>query len=146
PSFGANRSRFMAAYRLGFLVAAAAAVSMPAVCAAQGKAVQMAPHRAVYDLKLANSQSRSSVVDVRGRILYDFSGSACEGYGLTFRQVSELNNGEGTNTLSDLRSTTWEDGAGKSYKFQSQNFINQRMIDDVDGTAQRGADGVTITL
>ena len=32
---------------------------------------------------------------VRGRILYDFSGSACEGYALQFRQVSELDSGEG---------------------------------------------------
>ena len=32
---------------------------------------------------------------VRGRILYDFSGSACEGYALQFRQVSELDTGEG---------------------------------------------------
>ena len=53
-----------------------------------------------------------------GRILYNFSGSACEGYTSEFRQVSELDSGEGKPTLSDLRSTSWEDGAGKSYRFK----------------------------
>ncbi len=128
-----------AAFRLALL---AAFTAVPAAAVAQTKA--MAPHRAVYELKL--SQSRASVVSVRGRILYDFSGSACDGYDLTFRQVSELNNGEGNVTLSDLRSTTWEDGAGKSYKFQSQNFVNQRMVDDVAGRAERATSGITVTL
>ena len=49
----------------------------------------------------------------------DFSGNACEGYALLFRQVSELDNGEGRTTLSDLRSTSWEEGAAKRYVFKS---------------------------
>ena len=57
-------------------------------------------------------------MSARGRILYDFSGNACEGYALQFRQVSELDNGEGKVTLSDLRSTTWEDGAAKKLRLQ----------------------------
>jgi hypothetical protein len=50
---------------------------------------------------------------VRGRILYDFSGNACEGYALQFRQVSELNSGEGKVAISDLRATSWEEGEAK---------------------------------
>ena len=76
-------------------------------------------------------------MSARGRILYDFSGNACEGYALQFRQVSELDNGEGKVTLSDLRSTTWEDGAAKTYIFKSQNYLNETMIDTVDGKAER---------
>ena len=50
---------------------------------------------------------------VRGRIRLDFNGNACEGYSLQFRQVSELDTGEGKVSTSDLRSTTWEDGDAK---------------------------------
>ncbi len=59
--------------------------------------VGLASHRAVYELTLAQSAhgNNSSTVSARGRILYDFTGSACEGYKLEFRQVSELDNGEG---------------------------------------------------
>ena len=48
---------------------------------------ELASHRAVYELKLVQARSNNTV-DARGRILYDFSGNACEGYALQFRQVS----------------------------------------------------------
>ena len=107
---------------------------------------ELAAHRAVYELKLAQSRSKSGAVSARGRILYDFSGSVCEGYKLEFRQVSELDNGEGKVTLSDLRSTTWEDGAAKAYTFNSQNYLNQKLVDAVDGRAERGPGEVAVTL
>jgi hypothetical protein len=107
---------------------------------------ELASHRAVYELKLARTRGNSPAMSARGRILYDFSGNACDGYALQFRQVSELDNGEGKVTLSDLRSTTWEDSAAKSYIFKSQNYLNETMIDAVDGKAERAADKVTVTL
>ena len=54
--------------------------------------------------------------------------------------MSELDNGEGKVTLSDLRSTTWEDGAAKNYRFNSQNYLNEKLVDTVDGQAERQAD------
>jgi hypothetical protein len=82
----------------------------------------------------------------RGRILYDFDGSACAGYKLEFRQVSELDNGDGKVTLSDLRSNTWEGGDAKNYTFKSQNYTNNRLVDTVDGAAVREGDRVAVTL
>ena len=107
---------------------------------------ELAAHRAVYELKLAQSRGKAGAVSARGRILYDFSGSVCEGYNLEFRQVSELDNGEGKVTLSDLRSTTWEDGAARAYKFNSQNYLNEKLVDAVDGRAERGQNAVAVTL
>ena len=83
---------------------------------------------------------------MRGRILYNFSGSACEGYSSDFRQVSELDSGEGKNTLSDLRSTSWEDGAGKSYRFKIDTKMNDADASAVDGIAERTGDHVTVKL
>src|SRR5207247_7403714 len=80
------------------------------------------------------------------RILYNFSGSACEGYSSDFRQVSELDSGEGKNTLSDLRSTSWEDGAGKSYRFKIDTRMNDAEPGVVDGIAERTGDHVTVKL
>jgi hypothetical protein len=106
---------------------------------------ELASHRAIYELKLAQTRGNSAVA-ARGRILYDFSGNACEGYALQFRQVSELDNGEGKVTLSDLRSTTWEDGAAKKFIFKSQNYLNETLLDSVDGQAERQRDKVAVTL
>jgi EipB-like len=107
---------------------------------------ELASHRAVYELKLAHTRGNSSAVAARGRILYDFSGNACDGYALQFRQVSELDNGEGKVTLSDLRSTTWEDGAAQKFIFKSQNYVNETLIDSVDGQAERQRDKVAVRL
>jgi hypothetical protein len=112
---------------------------------AQASANGLASHRAVYELSLAQSRSNSTM-SVRGRILYDFAGNACEGYALQFRQVSEMDNGEGKIALSDLRSTTWEDGAAKKFVYKSQNYLNQTLIDSVEGSAERGPDKVSVTL
>jgi len=106
---------------------------------------ELASHRAVYELKLLQARSNSTV-DARGRILYDFSGNACEGYALQFRQVSVLDNGEGKSALSDMRSTTWEDGAANSYVFKSQNHLNNELVDTVDGRAERQSGKIAVTL
>jgi hypothetical protein len=108
--------------------------------------VLLAPHRAIYDLKLSKSRGSRGIEGVRGRILYDFSGSACEGYQLQFRQVSELDSGEGKAAQSDLRSTTWEDGEGKKFRFNSENLFNERRTDIVDGHAERNAKAVAVSL
>ena len=103
-------------------------------------------HQAVYDLSLAKSRGSSAIDRARGRILYSFTGSTCEGYTSEFRQVSELDNGEGKTTLSDLRSTSWEDADGKSYRFKIDTRMNNGEPSDVDGVAERVGDHVTVKL
>jgi hypothetical protein len=106
----------------------------------------LAPHRAVYDLTLAKSGGKRPIEAVHGRILYDFSGNACEGYALQFRQVSEIDSGEGKKALSDLRAATWEEGDAKSFRFNSENKVNERVVDTVDGNAGRDSSGVSVKL
>src|SRR5882672_8295547 len=103
-------------------------------------------HQALYELSLVKSRGSTSIEAARGRILYNFSGNACEGYTSEFRQVSELNSGEGKTTLSDLRSTSWEDGAGKSYRFKIDTRMNDSDAAPVDGVAERVGDHITVKL
>jgi EipB-like len=130
---------------IGFGLVAAAA-DHPAVAAPPPDMVLLAPHRAVYDLKLSKTHGNRGLQSVRGRILYDFSGSACEGYELQFRQVSELDSGEGKAAISDLRSTTWEDGGAKKFRFNSENLLNDQPTDSVNGRAERNAKAVAVSL
>jgi EipB-like len=129
---------------IAIAIGVATAVSPPAVGQADG--VPLVSHRAIYDLKLAESRGRRSLSAVQGRIVYDFAGTACEGYTLQFRQVTELDNGEGKVVVSDLRSTTWEEGAGKSYRFNFQNYLSQKLVDSVDGRAERRSDAIAVNL
>jgi EipB-like len=125
---------------------AVTAVHRPALAAPPADKVFLAPHRAVYDLKLIKSRGSRGIEAVRGRILYDFSGNACDGYQLQFRQVSELDSGEGKTALSDLRSTTWEAGNAKTFRFNSENMLNDKTTDKVDGHAERNAKTVAVNL
>jgi hypothetical protein len=113
---------------------------------AQEGPIVLVPHRAVYDLTLGESRGNSQVIGVRGRILYDFDGNSCDGYTLKFRQVSELDSGEGKVSTSDLRSTTWEGGDAKKFKFTSENFLDQNLVDSVDGHAEHGATATAVDL
>jgi hypothetical protein len=109
-------------------------------------AVPFLPHQALYELSLVKSRGSSPINSARGRILYDFSGNACDGYTSEFRQVSELDVGEGKVTLSDLRSTAWEDGAGKSYRFKIESRMNDSTSSPIDGIAERTGDHITVKL
>ncbi len=104
------------------------------------------PHQALYELSLVKSRGSNPVNSARGRILYNFSGNACEGYTSEFRQVSELEVGEGKTMLSDLRSSSWEDGEGKSYRFKVDARTNDADPSAVDGIAERSGDHITVKL
>ena len=126
------------------VAAMATAVAGGTVAAAAGGA--FLPHQALYELSLMKSRGSNSINSARGRILYSFTGNACEGYTSEFRQVSEMNSGEGKVTLSDLRSTSWEDAAGKTYRFKIDSRMNDSESSPVDGIAERTGDQITVKL
>ncbi|MDO9562506.1 MAG: cell envelope integrity EipB family protein [Bradyrhizobium sp.] len=131
------------------LLTAAVAVVVAGLAGGRAEAAAGGPylaHQALYELKLVKSRGSNSISSARGRILYNFSGSACEGYTSEFRQVSELDSGEGKRTLSDLRSTSWEDGDGKSYRFKISTRMNDTDSSPVDGMAERSGDRITVKL
>jgi hypothetical protein len=105
----------------------------------------LAAHKAVYKLSLSNKQPRKSTQTVAGRIFYDFSGSACQGYTLKFRQISDIQSG-GKSVVNDLRATSWEDGDAKGYKFSSENLTDEKVTDTAEGRADRNSKAVDVQL
>ena len=79
------------------LTLAVAAIVLAASClAARAEAAMpLAAHRAAYQISLARSGGAQAPVSASGLIAYEFHGSACEGYAANFRQVTELQRGEG---------------------------------------------------
>jgi len=141
--------RFRIPRTRSLLLALAAVAAGSGFAAGQADAAATAaflPHQALYDLSLVKSRGSASIDSARGRILYNFPGNACEGYTSEFRQVSELNSGEGKTTLSDLRSTSWEDAEGKSYRFKIDARMNDTDSSAVDGIAERSGDHITVKL
>jgi hypothetical protein len=95
------------------------------------------PHRAVYDLMLDAEKPGTQVDKARGRIAFQLTGSDCEGYTILLRQVTSLDTGEGQETVSDLRNESWENATSTSYRFKTQNYVNQEIREDVTGTVMR---------
>ena len=113
---------------------------------AQQAPVNLAPHRAVYDLTLARSGGSRGVESARGRIALDFGGDACEGYALKYRQVTVLESGETGSRTADLRTTTFEDGDGRSFRFKTDSTLQSGTPTSVDGDAERDRSEITVRL
>ena len=101
----------------------------------------LAAHRAIYDLSLLKSTGDSAPASARGRIVFEFTGSACEGYAASFRQLTEVQSQEGDTSRSDMRSATFEDGDSQSFNFKVETVNNGRGADAVDGRAMKSKDG-----
>ncbi len=131
----------------GILAAAAALASAPVVAQPQSTGrVVLTPHRAVYDLVLDNGKAAKNVESARGRIAFDFTGDACEGYALSFRQVTQLQTGESGPRVIDARTTSFEAGDGASYRFRTESSAAGAPTETVDGTASKAGEGYEVKL
>jgi len=108
--------------------------------------VRLTPHRAVYELGLAKSGGSRSMEAARGRIAFDFTGDACDGYALNYRQVTVMEGGETGARTSDLRTTTFESGDGGSLRFKTDSKMEGRSRDGVDGDADVRGGVLTVRL
>ncbi|GJD52220.1 hypothetical protein OPKNFCMD_4982 [Methylobacterium crusticola] len=118
----------------------------PTGLSAEPGGVHLSPHRAVYDLTLSGSGGTRAVESARGRIVFDFTGDACKGWALQYRQVTVLESSESGTRTSDLRNTTFESGDGRSFQFRTQSDLNGKATAPVDGDAERGDAGLDVSL
>jgi len=111
-------------------------------------ASKLVPHRAIYEMTLDETRSASGITGIDGRMVFEFSGSPCDGYSLNMRMVTQMTDSQGHTNLTDLRSSTWEQGDGKKFRFQSAQYLNDKLGDVTMGRATREApkDPIEVTL
>lgn len=119
---------------------AAAAVSLPA------GAEPLLAHRATYLLGLDASKPSVKLDSASGRIDYEITGDACAGYNVKLHQGNEVDTGEGTRVSSDMVSTSWEDGEGKSYRFNTVTRSSDQPVSDVDAVVTRKDGGLSVQV
>jgi hypothetical protein len=134
--------------RLAALAAGAALQLASTPTWAGAQPVVLAPHRAVYEMTLAEARGGAGVTAVSGRMVYELTGSACEGYTQNMRFVTQMTNQKGAATLTDLRSSSWEEGSGKRFRFNSSQFRDEKPTEATAGDAARAnaADGAKVEL
>lgn len=124
---------------LTLLAAVLPQATVPA--SATAAAVKFAPHRAIYDITLERAASGSGVVELVGRMVYELNGSHCEGYTQNMRFVTQMVSQDSTEQVNDLRTSSWEDGAGTRLRFNSEQYRDAQLVDSTAGDARRGKTG-----
>lgn len=100
-------------------------------------ASKLVPHRAIYEMTLERAHSASGITGIDGRMVFEFNGSPCDGYSLNMRMVTQMTDSQGQTNLTDLRSSTWEQADGKKFRFQSAQYLNEKLGDVTMGRAVR---------
>jgi hypothetical protein len=120
----------------------------PAFAAPPSPAINLAPHRAIYDMTLRDATAGSNISDIRGRLVFDFEGATCDGYTLRSRLVTETVDRDGNSTLTDLRSSTWETFTGDKFRFENSQYVGRELSEQSSGNATRRkkADGIEVNL
>jgi hypothetical protein len=123
-------------------LALAAIVLAASLGGARAEAVMpLAAHRAAYQISLGKANGSQAPVSASGLIAYEFHGSSCEGYAANFRQVTELQRGEGAPISSDTRAVTFEDGQAKTLRFRIDTSMSSNPEPPIDGSATRSDAG-----
>ena len=118
-----------------------------AAAATAAELVGLAPHRAVYEITLVRSSAGSGVADMSGRMVYELTGSACEGYTQNMRFVTQMVNQGGTAMITDLRSFSWEEGNGSAFASTPASTATRRRPKRPPATpARANGDDVKVEL
>jgi hypothetical protein len=110
-----------------------------------GGGVGLATYRAIHDLILDPSKDAPDLSTMQGRLVTEFSGSACAGYTTTTRFVTAIEDGEGERQVTDSRSKTFESADGR-FDFDNKTYDDGEVSETAVGSAQRKPDGVTVKL
>lgn len=106
---------------------------------------QLLPHRAIYDLSMSEATDRSGINNIDGRMVYEFSGSECDGYTVTFRFVMRIEANDSLQ-LSDQQTSTFEDPSGKTFHFVTRIFLDHALDKEVKGVATLGEGETVVNL
>lgn len=120
---------------LAVVAVAGSAVGLSAAIANAAGAGGLVPHRAVYDIQLKQASERSGIEGMRGRMVYEFSGSECQGFTTNFRFVTRIDTGEQIR-VTDQQSMTFEDLAAGKFRFETKSFTDDQLDKDVSGAAE----------
>lgn len=95
----------------------------------------LAPHRAVYDMRLATTRSGSGIVGATGTMSYEFTDS-CDGWTVENRIAITYAYTEGGEAISTTDFLTWESKDGLKYRFRLRNTRDGQVTEEVEGTAE----------
>lgn len=133
PGFdpGARAASIAAALVLAVMLSAPAAASPLAD-------INLAAHRAVYELSLKEATEKSGITKAKGRLVFEMDGDACVGYTANMRIVTRLTSTNGQVSIIDTRQSAWEGPESKTMRFNGKEYLNSKLTSEVSGKADKG--------
>jgi hypothetical protein len=118
------------------------ALAVPPLATEAGQArLDFAPHRALYSMSLGQKKANSSIVDVNGRMAFEWR-TDCDGWVVEQRYAMHYYSDSRKTREVDTRFTAWESKDGKRYKFYVSNKPGSGSAEKIEGFASRpGASG-----
>jgi len=144
---GLPRTLSVLAFGGAALLSAKLAVADQAAASRATAPQGLAAYRAVYELSLSDAGLAAGGAGGRGRLSFNLSGSACQGYQEIRHQVTELRTGGGAPQLMELRSATFETADGNGFDFDFESKSGAAAPKSVKGKAKKtGGSGLAVTL
>ena len=106
-------------------------------------AVELVPHRAIYAMELASTDSGSGIVSAHGTMSYEFV-DACDGWVVENRIAIRYAYVEGGEADTTTDFVTWESKDGLKYRFRLRSTRDGQVTDEIEGVASlkgKGLDG-----
>ncbi len=103
------------------------ALALPILLAASADAAALAAHRAFYTLEASKLEASSGYSSIDGKLAYELTGNACDGYSVSFRIVNNYVQTEKPSQLIDTQLATWESGDGLEMNFRQKQFLNSTL-------------------
>lgn len=143
----ATIKRLGAGLALGLVTALSwVAASTPSAAEAAGGAPHFVPHRAVYEITLASTNAGSGVTDMQGRMVYELTGSRCEGWTQNMRFATRMTSQDGGEQINDLVTSSWEEAGGGSLRFNQSQSRDGKLVEVSQGDATRQSDGKKVDV
>ncbi|GAA5099299.1 cell envelope integrity EipB family protein [Bartonella acomydis] len=116
-------------------------------CTARAEeSIFIAPHRAIYDFQLDSVSHEMTISGMTGRMVYELTGSACQGYTTRFRFISRIHMDDMPVRLTDQQTVSYETGDSRIFHFNVTDQTGQEIVHRAEGVAERIQDGLVVKL
>lgn len=96
--------------------------------------VEIAPHRAVYNMSMDAVKNGSEINDVSGKLLFEWS-DTCDGWATQQQLQLHFNYAEGDESNVSSAIISWESKDGKRYNFNVRRMTNDKETENYRGRA-----------
>ncbi|MBT3793298.1 MAG: cell envelope integrity EipB family protein [Rhodospirillales bacterium] len=131
---------YIKAIVLGGLIGLGPLMTGAGNAAPASKPINLAPHKAVYAMKIGHVRSGGNITGAKGTMVMEWARS-CSGWTMVQRVQLVLFDNEGNRIATESNFSSFETLDGLKYRFTSRNSRDGTVTDDLEGKAKLARKG-----